>query len=126
MTPLTPARRYRSISSLMVGWASVTWIPALYEFRSSCRAWITFKIHATFELDVFGIVRDAASSAHSSGGVHQSPEIRRRSSGALDRFRFRGAINIGQLMLRLPSESWARADGRVDDDIPSTAHTTLS
>ena len=69
---------------------------------------------------------DATSSAHSSGGVHQSPEIRRRSSGALDRFRFRGAINIGQLMLRRPAESWVGADGGVDNEIPSTAHTTLS
>jgi hypothetical protein len=44
----------------------------------------------------------------------------------LKRVRFRDAINIGQLMLRRPVESWVGADGGVDNEIPSTAHTTLS
>jgi hypothetical protein len=55
-----------------------------------------------------------------------APETATTYFGALDRFRFRGAINIGQLMLRRPAESWVGADGGVDNEIPSTAHTTLS
>jgi hypothetical protein len=40
---------------LMVGWASVTWIPALYELRSSCRAWLHLQSPCDFRT---GRVRD--------------------------------------------------------------------